>query len=242
MTGPAQWQVQSNDRASSVTGAEGHVIRVMIADDHPIFREGLESLLRTQGDFQVVGIAETGLQAVETARQVRPDVILMDLRMPDLGGVGATTALHAQMPEVKVLVLTTYDSDADILRAIEAGAVGYLLKDVPYQELFTAIRAIARGERRLAPSMLSSVVAERLIRRAVQHPRSALSALTPREQDVLEWIAQGVSNKRIARELGVGEATVKSHLLRVYEKLGVQGRTAAVLRAMEQGLLRPVGD
>lgn len=205
-------------------------VRILIVDDHPIVREGLNGMLSSQADFEVVGEAATGAEALRIARETQPDVVLMDLRMPEMDGATATAALRDAMPGVRVLVLTTYDTDGDILRAIEAGAVGYLLKDVPHEELFLAIRATARGERRLA-----SAVAEKLMQRML---RPAQEALTKREQEVLEWVARGVSNKKIALELGISEPTVKAHLVRIFEKLGVDGRTAAVMTALERGLLR----
>lgn len=204
-------------------------LRLLIVDDHPLVREGLMTMLGSQDDFEVVGAAVDGADALRQAALCRPDVVLMDLRMPGQDGVSATAELRRTLPEIRVLVLTTYDSDADILRAIEAGAVGYLLKDVPHEELFAAIRGVARGERRLA-----SAVAERLMHRSVS---PSLEALTPREQEVLELVGEGLSNKRVAAHLGVSDQTVKAHLLRVFDKLGVDSRTAAVLAAQRRGLL-----
>ncbi|MFB9991920.1 response regulator [Deinococcus oregonensis] len=204
-------------------------VRILIADDHPMVREGLAAMLSSQPDFEVVGAALNGADAVRLAESLRPHVVLMDLRMPELDGVQATAQLRDLVPDVRVLVLTTFDSDADILRVIEAGAVGYLLKDVPHEDLFAAVRAVARGERRLASS-----VAEKLMRRSVQ-PINAV--LTARELEVLSLVAKGLPNKRIATQLGVAETTVKAHLLRVFDKLGADGRTAAVMIAIEQGLL-----
>ena len=164
------------------------------------------------------------------AGRLRPDVVLMDLRMPVVDGVEATSRIKEESPHVNVLVLTTYDSDADILRAIEAGATGYLLKDTPREELFRAIRAAARGEPVLAPS-----VTARLMQRAQTPAKTALSG---REIEVLELVARGESNKELARELHLSEATVKSHLIHIFEKLGVTDRTAAVTVAIEKGILR----
>ncbi|PNY79720.1 response regulator [Deinococcus koreensis] len=205
-------------------------LRLLIVDDHPLVREGLTTMLGSQDDFTVVGAAVNGADALRQAALCHPDVVLMDLRMPGQDGVSATAELRRTLPGIRVLVLTTYDSDADILRAIEAGAVGYLLKDVPHQELFAAIRGVARGERRLA-----SAVAERLMHRSVS---PSLETLTPREQEVLELVGEGLSNKRVAAQLGVSDQTVKAHLLRVFDKLGVDSRTAAVLIAQKRGLLR----
>lgn len=204
-------------------------IRILIADDHPMARAGLGAMLGSQPDLALVGEAATGLEALHLAHALHPDLVLMDLRMPELDGVGATARLRAELPAVRVLVLTTYDSDADILRAVEAGAAGYLLKDAAFDQLFSAVRAVARGERRLAPA-----VAEKLERR---HAQGTPESLTPRELEVLACVAEGLSNKRVAARLGLMEPTVKSHLLRVFEKLQVEGRTAAVMVALERGLL-----
>jgi DNA-binding NarL/FixJ family response regulator len=205
-------------------------VRLLIADDHPIVRAGFEGMLAGRADLEVVGEAENGEEAVRLAERLIPDVVLMDLRMPVTDGVEATSRIKKGIPRVNVLVLTTYDSDADILRAIEAGATGYLLKDTPREELFRAISAAARGEPVLAPS-----VTARLMQRA-QTPSTM--ALSGREIEVLELVARGGSNKELARELHLSEATVKSHLIHIFEKLGVTDRTAAVTVAIEKGILR----
>jgi DNA-binding NarL/FixJ family response regulator len=204
-------------------------IRVLIVDDHPIVRSGIASVLASQPDFEIVGEAANGAEAVETAKRVEPDLVLMDLRMPVQNGVDATAGIVADRPQTRVVVLTTYASDGEVLRAIEAGAVGYLLKDVPHDELFRALRAIARGERYLAP-----VVTERLMSRYQQPPRSSL---TDRELDVLQCVARGEGNKQIAASLGIAEPTVKAHLVRIFEKLGVENRTAAAKVGRERGLI-----
>lgn len=204
-------------------------VRVLIADDHPMVREGLGAMLGTQPDFEIVGFAGMGHEVLLITQETHPDVILMDLRMPDMDGATATAKLREVAPAVRVLVLTTYDSDADIVRAVEAGAVGYLLKDVPHEALFQAVRGVARGERHLA-----TVVAEKLLRRTLEQTSEAL---TSRELGVLSLVAQGLSNKRVAAHLGVTEATVKAHLLRTFDKLGVDSRTGAVMVALERGLL-----
>lgn len=208
-------------------------VRLLIADDHPIVRAGFEGMLAEMPDLEVVGEAENGEEAVRLAERLRPDVVLMDLRMPVVDGVEATNRIKEGDPSANVLVLTTYDSDADILRAIEAGATGYLLKDTPREELFRAIRAAARGEPVLAPS-----VTARLMQRAQTPIRTALSG---REIEVLELVARGGSNKELARELHLSEATVKSHLIHIFDKLGVTDRTAAVTVALERGILRLQG-
>jgi DNA-binding NarL/FixJ family response regulator len=205
-------------------------IRIVIADDHPIFRAGLQGLLSAQEDFEVVGEAANGREAVTVVRHAAPDVLRVDLQMPELDGVGAIRELHAIAPATRILVLTTCDSDGDILRAVEAGATGYLLKDTPREERFKAIRATARGESVLSPSVASKVLG-----RARGPVERSLSA---REIEVLTLVARGVSNKIIAKELRISEATVKTHLLHIFAKLGVDDRTAAVTAAMERGVLR----
>lgn len=203
-------------------------IRVLIVDDHPIVREGLAGILESEPDLKVVGQAGDGREAVRVASALNPDVVLMDLRMPVLDGVAATAEIARVAPTANVLVLTTYQTDADILRAVEAGATGYLLKDARPDVLADAVRAAARGETVLAPS-----VAARLVDRV----RDPIETLTPRETDVLILVAQGATNGEAAGRLGIGEATVKSHLQHIFTKLGVDDRTAAVTRAMELGLI-----
>ncbi len=205
-------------------------IRVVVCDDHPIIRAGLQGLLAAHDEFEVVGEAADGREAVAVVARTRPDVVLMDLRMPELDGVGAIRLMCAATPGLHVLVLTTYDTDADILRAVEAGATGYLLKETPRDELFAAIRATARGQSVLSPS-----VASRLVSRAREPVERALSG---REVEVLRLVARGTSNKLIARDLSISEATVKTHLLHIFGKLGVDDRTAAVTTAVERGILR----
>jgi DNA-binding NarL/FixJ family response regulator len=206
------------------------VIRIVIADDHPVFRAGLQGLLSGQEDFQVVGEAGNGREAVDLVRLTSPDVLLTDLQMPELDGVHAIREIRTVAPKTRILVLTTYDSDGDILRAVEAGATGYLLKDTPREELFKAIRATARGD-----SVLSPTVASKLVGRARAPLDRSLSA---REIEVLRLVARGTSNKIIGKELRISEATVKTHLLHIFAKLAVDDRTAAVTAAMERGVLR----
>lgn len=204
-------------------------ITLIVADDHPIVRAGLQGLLASQPDFQVVGEAANGREAIALVERFTPAVALVDLRMPVLDGVGATREIRQRFPGTHVLVLTTYDTDADVLRAIEAGATGYLLKEAPREELFRAIRATARGQSVLSPS-----VASRLVGLARGNDDRSLSA---RELEVLALVARGASNKLIARDLGISEATVKTHLLHIFGKLGVDDRTAAVTTAIERGIL-----
>jgi len=205
-------------------------IRLIIADDHPVVRTGIIGMLAEHEEFTVLAEASTGAEAVELARRLRPDVVLMDLRMPELDGADAVALIRAEMPDVHVLVLTTYDKDEDILHAVEAGATGYLLKDTTREDLFRAIRAAAAGQSLLAPS-----VAARLMARLNQ-PRQ--EPLTPREIDVLRLVAQGASNKEIAAHLSISQATVKSHLIHIFNKLDVDDRTAAVTVALERGIIR----
>ena len=204
-------------------------IRVLIVDDHPVVRAGIEGMLASQPDLEIVGQAADGAGAVALCADLHPAVVLMDLRMAGMDGVAATRAIKSRFPAIQVLVLTTYDSDADILRAIEAGATGYLLKDTPREQLFQAIRAAARGEAALAPT-----VAARLMTRMRAPAEEALSA---REIEVLAWVARGASNRQVGRELHISEATVKTHLIHIFDKLGVADRTAAVTTALERGIL-----
>lgn len=208
-------------------------IRVLVVDDHPVVRSGLAGMLTVEDDLEVVGEAGDGEEAVARVAALAPDVVLMDLRMPRLDGVGATARILVAHPDTRVLVLTTYDTDADILRAVEAGATGYLLKDTPRVQLVDAVRAAARGETVLAPA-----VAARLVSR-LRAP--APEPLTPREIEVLAAVARGLSNAEIGRSLFIAEATVKTHLLRAFVKLGVDDRTRAVTVAMERGLLPAAG-
>ena len=205
-------------------------IRLVIADDHLVVRTGLRAMLGAEPDIDVIGEATTGAQAIDLADRLRPDVVLMDLRMPEVDGVAATARIREQHPEVHVLVLTTYDTDADILKAIEAGATGYLLKDATRDELFRAVRAAATGASVLAPA-----VASRLMDRQRTPRHEALSA---REIEILEHVARGRTNKEIAAALFVSDATVKTHLLHIFAKLDVQDRTQAVTVALDRGILR----
>ena len=207
------------------------MIRVLVVDDHPVVRSGLVGMLDVEDDLEIVGEAGDGEEALVRVAALAPDVVLMDLRMPRLDGAGATARIVAEHPGSRVLVLTTYDTDGDIVRAVESGATGYVLKDTPRVQLVEAVRAAARGETVLAPT-----VAARLMSR-MRAP--AAEALTPREVEVLRLVAQGLSNGEIGRRLFIGEATVKTHLLRAFAKLGVDDRTRAVTAAMERGILPP---
>jgi DNA-binding NarL/FixJ family response regulator len=205
-------------------------IRLLIADDHPVVRDGLRGMLSSQPDFEIVGEASTGVEAIALAKQLQPHVVLMDLRMPIGDGATAITQIKARQPAINILVLTTYDSDADILRAIEAGATGYLLKDAPREELFRAVRSTARGE-----SVLTPTVASRLIGRMRAPAEEALSA---REIEVLTLVARGNNNKEVAQRLHISEATVKSHLIHIFAKLGANDRTQAVTTALQRDIVR----
>jgi DNA-binding NarL/FixJ family response regulator len=203
------------------------VIRVVVVDDHPVVRDGLRGMLASAGDIEVVGEAADGAEAVAVVRAARPDVVLMDLRMPGVDGVTAIGQLRDS--PARVLVLTTYDTDSDVLPAIKAGATGYLLKDTPRDELFRAVRSAARGEAVLSPSVATRLVGQ------VRQP--AAEPLSDREVEVLGLIARGCTNREAAVKLFISEATVKTHLVHVYAKLGVKDRAAAVAVAYERGLL-----
>jgi DNA-binding NarL/FixJ family response regulator len=218
----------------AAAGPAGTPIRVLLADDHPVVRQGLPGMLAAEPGIEVVAEAASGPEAVDLARVTAPDVVLMDLRMPGGGGVPAIKQLADELPDVRVVVLTTYDTDADILRAVEAGATGYLLKDTPRAQLADAIRAAAQGQTVLTPA-----VAGRLMRRMRLTRPETLSA---REVAVLGHAGRGLTNAEIGRELFISEATVKTHLLRACAKLGVSGRTAAVTKAIENGDLPQPGQ
>ncbi len=207
------------------------MIRVVVADDHPIVRAGLVGLLDAADGIDVVGAASDGVEVVDLVEKERPDVVLMDMRMPRRDGDEATAMLRQSVPATRVIVLTTYESDDVIMRAIAAGASGYLLKAAPEAELIAGIRAVAAGEVALAPS-----VARVLVGQAGRAPE--VPTLTPREIEVLSHVAQGLSNREIGVRLHLGEATVKTHLLKAFAKLDVADRTRAVTRAMELGILR----
>ena len=204
-------------------------IRVLIADDHLVVRLGLREMLDDEPEFEVVGEATNGVEAVDLADWRKPDVVLMDLRMPELDGATAIARIKACSPKTNALVLTTYESDADVVKAIENGATGYMLKDAPREDLLQAIRNAAEGKPLLAPT-----VTARLMDR-MREP--AAEALTPREIEILELVAGGARNKEIAKELWITEITVKTHIKHIFEKLDVTDRTAAVTTALRRGVL-----
>ncbi|MFF2325482.1 MULTISPECIES: response regulator [unclassified Streptomyces] len=208
------------------------VITLVVVDDHPVVRDGLRGMFDSSPGFRVLGEASNGVEGVDLVTRLDPDVVLMDLRMPGGGGVAAIAELTGRGARSKVLVLTTYDTDSDTLPAIEAGATGYLLKDAPRDELFTAVRAAADGR-----TVLSPAVASRLVSRVRTPAAPGNDALSAREREVLERVAKGTSNRAIAAELFISEATVKTHLTHVFAKLGAKDRAAAVAIGYDRGIL-----
>ncbi|ONI71019.1 DNA-binding response regulator [Actinosynnema sp. ALI-1.44] len=208
------------------------MIRLVIVDDHPVVRDGLRGMLGTQPDFEIVSEAAGGAEALTVVAAGRPDVVLTDLRMPEPSGATLIRLLRERVPTTRVLVLTTHDTDSDVLPAIEAGAIGYLLKDAPREELFRAVRAAARNESVLSPS-----VAALLLSRVRPKRPSPSVKLSAREREVLAFVAQGRNNREIAAVLHISEATVKTHLLHIYAKLEVPDRAAAVAAAYQRGIL-----
>jgi len=214
-------------------------IRILLVDDQPLFREGLRTLLSVHPDFEVVGEAANGEEAIRLVRLLLPSVVLMDLQMHVLDGVAATRRLHEEQPDCRVIVLTTFDDDEMVFDGLRAGAVGYLLKDAPSEKLAEAIRVAARGETFLQPSVAAKVVAEfaRLTKKAVVPPTSLVDPLSERELEILRLIAQGASNREIAGTLFLAEGTVKNHVTNILGKLEVRDRTQAALKAKENSLI-----
>jgi len=222
----------------------GASISLVVADDHEVVRAGFAALLDTQPDFSVLGTAADGADAVATCRELRPNVVLMDIRMPGTDGISATQQLTAVADPPKVLILTTFDLDEYVFDALRAGASGFLLKDVTAERLFEAVRVVAAGEALLAPAVTRRLISEfaRLRPQAVAGAAGrpgALAALTPRETEVLRLVAEGLSNTEIAARLVVTEETVKTHVSRILAKLGLRDRTQAVVAAYESGLVVP---
>lgn len=210
-------------------------IRVLIVDDHPVVREGIGSMLKKETDFKVVGEASNGLEAVEKARELSPDVVLMDLRMPEMDGVEAISTIKAEKPDIKFIILTTYSDDEYIFKGIAAGARAYLLKDAPRDELFKAIRMVSRGE-----SLIQPVVASRVLDKLAELSRKtpAGDTLSDREIEVLRLMAGGQSNKDIADHLSITQSTVKTHITSIFQKLNVTTRTEAVTNALKKGIIQ----
>ena len=210
-------------------------IKILVVDDHPVVRAGLTGILSLREEFTVVGEAENGLEAIERAHHLHPDVILMDLRMPQLDGVQATIRILSEDSYIKVIALTTYDSDEYVFQAIDAGAAGYLLKDSSWDELFQAVRAAYHGGSPLDPG-----VTGRLLNRLARRPRHTADTnrLSQRELEVLREMAQGATNKEIATSLSISRSTVKTHVFKIFQKLGVNARTEAVTKAMQEGIIR----
>ncbi|MBM3469219.1 MAG: response regulator transcription factor [Armatimonadetes bacterium] len=209
-------------------------IRVLLADDHALFRRGLASLLASQPDIEVVGEAGDGNEAIERARELMPDVVLMDVRMPGVGGLEATRRLKEEMPYVRIVMLTVSESEDDLFGALKNGAQGYLLKNLDPDDLIACLHQVQRGEAPLAPPMAAKILREF----AAPSPRPG-PALTPRERQVLELVAKGDANKEIARHLQISENTVKNHLRNILEKLHLQNRVQAVMYALREGLITP---
>ena len=207
--------------------------RILIVDDHTLVRDGLTTILSRQADFEVVGEASNGLEATELARDLSPDVILMDLRMPVMSGVEAMRIIGAENPDIKIIVLTTFDTDEYIFDAVEAGAKGYLLKDTSREELFSAVRAVRRGESQIEPG-----VAARIISRFQELSRQGPDTLSEREVEVLQLIARGSANRQIAEQLMISESTVKTHVANIFSKMNVRHRTQAVTQGLQRGIIK----
>ena len=210
-------------------------IRILIVDDHPVVREGISAMLQHKPDFKIVGEASNGREAIEKARKLEPDVVLMDLRMPEIDGVEAITRIKAEKPDIKFIILTTYSDDEYIFKGIAAGARAYLLKDAPREELFKAIRAVSRGE-----SLIQPVVASKVLDKLAELSKKTTSTedLSEREIEVLKLMAKGASNKDIADQLSITQSTVKTHITSIFQKLDVTTRTEAVMTALKKGIIQ----
>ena len=213
------------------------MIKILIADDHLIVRQGLRLILETENDFEIVGEATDGAEAVSLCKKLKPDVVLMDLRMPNMDGLTAIEKLRDEKPEIAVIILTTFNEDELMLRGLQAGARGYLLKDTGRSTLFDTIRAASRGETLLKPEIMARVLAQKSASTSKSKPDSTFN-LTEREYEVLESVARGERSKEVASHLGISERTVKAHLASIYNKLGVDSRAAAIAVAAQNGLLK----
>jgi two-component system NarL family response regulator len=227
--------VSENDRVQPSTD----VIRVLIADDQALFRRGLFVVLGTEDGVEVVAEAENGVEAIEKARELAPDVVLMDVRMPQASGIEAAAQIRADLPSTKILMLTVSDEEEDLYEAIKAGANGYLLKEISVEEVAEAIRAVMQGQSLISPSMASKLLSEfnALVRRAEDRQQFPAPALTNREIEVLRLVAKGMSNREIAEELYISENTVKNHVRNILEKLHLHNRMEAVIYAVKERLL-----
>ena len=217
----------------------GELLRVLIADDHALFRRGLEMVLEKEADIEVVGEATDGLQAVEKAQELMPDVVLMDVRMPRHTGIEATQRIKELLPHVQVLVLTISDEEADLYESIKAGASGYLLKEIPIEEVADAIRSVWAGQSRISPSMASKLLTEfaAISKEADERPQMPAPKLTDREMEVLRLVAQGLNNRDIAKQLFISENTVKNHIRNILEKLHLHSRMEAVVYAVREKMI-----
>ena len=214
------------------------MIKILIADDHLIIRQGLRLILETENDFELVGEASDGNEALTLCRKLKPNVVLMDLRMPNMDGLTAIEKLHIEQPDIAVVILTTFNEDDLMLRGLQAGAQGYLLKDTDRNTLFNTIRAAARGETLLKPEIMTRVLSRVNAISETGLKTTELIHLTEREQEVLEAVAHGERSKEIAAQLGISERTVKAHLASIYDKLGVDSRAAAIAVAAQKGILK----
>ncbi|MBI5965840.1 MAG: response regulator transcription factor [Chloroflexi bacterium] len=213
------------------------MIKILIADDHLIIRQGLRLILETENDFELVGEASDGAEALSLCKKLKPDIVLMDLRMPNMDGLTAIEKLRVEQPEIAVVILTTFNEDDLMFRGLQAGARGYLLKDTGRVALFDTIRAAVRGETLLKPEIMARVLSRAHTPSATETKTTELINLTEREQEVLKAVARGERSKEIASHLGISERTVKAHLASIYNKLGVDSRAAAIAVAAQRGLL-----
>lgn len=234
--------IQQSGPAVSVLAAVPDPIRVLVVDDHALFRRGLDMVLREEPDMTVIGEACDGREAVEKAISGTPDVVLMDVRMPKRGGIDACTTIKAAVPSVKIIMLTTSDEEADLYDAIKAGAMGYLLKEISIDEVAVAVRAVAGGQSLISPSMASKLLSEfaSMIKRTDDQQHVTTPKLTEREMEVLRLVARGLNNRDIARELFISENTVKNHIRNILEKLHLHSRMEAVVYAVREKLLEIV--